>query len=581
MGPDNETASITFSKLTLLDDAILDFDLYSTSSHDQLTLGSELELNGKLNLNFHGRRFLPGQLIPIISGTGFSGSFTWVTHDGLAANLSPRLVQTPTSLAVLIEFEGSYPELIELYRGSLLREEALLDRDGDGFAAAFEFLAATDPDDPNSSPLMSTVFSPEGSFLSLELPDYLSLTESELGAQYSLDLKEWLQLTSPVDLPGSDDFKLTRQWNIPRKHNEADSLFLRLSLTLPPPNMIWGSTVIDDTNDSGRYASLAISPETNLPAISYLRQDPTNGFNQSLHFARLHGKTWNTEHVDGDLATTGRGAYCSLTYLNRNTPAISYLDGSPVNNLRFAFLQNGEWRSETVDDSGNVGRFTSLATHNRIIGIAYQRISSSDILFATRRGSNWGLEEVATTGRLGQGISLAFDPASGTHWISYENWDFPNPDSALQLSSRTQGTWSNGIVHSGPGLATGRESSLKFHPVTGLPAVSFAGDGLWFAEFDGTRWNVTSVAPNARYTSLAFHPETGEPYISFFDPIRNQLVLASRETGTWSRRKIDSGEGIGQFTSLAFDSNGTPHLAYYDETAGALKYATLVPDPRF
>lgn len=339
--------------------------------------------------------------------------------------------------------------------------------------------------------------------------------------------------------------------------------------------------MIDDTNDSGRYASLAISPETNLPAISYLRQDPTNGFNQSLHFARLHGKTWNTEHVDGDLATTGRGAYCSLTYLNRNTPAISYLDGSPVNNLRFAFLQNGEWRSETVDDSGNVGRFTSLATHNRIIGIAYQRISSSDILFATRRGSNWGLEEVATTGRLGQGISLAFDPASGTHWISYENWDFPNPDSALQLSSRTQGTWSNGIVHSGPGLATGRESSLKFHPVTGLPAVSFAGDGLWFAEFDGTRWNVTSVAPNARYTSLAFHPETGEPYISFFDPIRNQLVLASRETGTWSRRKIDSGEGIGQFTSLAFDSNGTPHLAYYDETAGALKYATLVPDPRF
>lgn len=65
--------------------------------------------------------------------------------------------------------------------------------------------------------------------------------------------------------------------------------------------------------------------------------------------------------------------------------------------------------------------------------------------------------------------------------------------------------------------------------------------------------------------------------ISYFDLKNADLKVATNSGGNWSSARIDSNGNVGQDTSIAVDSKGKIHIAYYDDTPrGDLKYATNV-----
>lgn len=74
------------------------------------------------------------------------------------------------------------------------------------------------------------------------------------------------------------------------------------------------------------------------------------------------------------------------------------------------------------------------------------------------------------------------------------------------------------------------------------------------------------------FTSLALDSQ-GNPHISYYDYTNGDLKYCTQKKETWKIETIDSTGDVGKYTSLALDQYGNPHISYYDATNGDLKYA--------
>src|SRR5258708_3249947 len=88
--------------------------------------------------------------------------------------------------------------------------------------------------------------------------------------------------------------------------------------------------------------------------------------------------------------------------------AVSILVATLLCPLTSAQGQPSGWRVETVDDSADVGRYSSLAMRlgNHPV-ISYYDATNSRLKVATKEGSKWNREVVPDVGDVGQFSSIA------------------------------------------------------------------------------------------------------------------------------------------------------------------------------
>jgi parallel beta-helix repeat protein/putative cofactor-binding repeat protein len=353
---------------------------------------------------------------------------------------------------------------------------------------------------------------------------------------------------------------------------------------LTPPLPTPSPTPVPQTNgiqvvesaaaDVGMDSSLALDSDNN-PHIAYFNMFRLE--NTSVKYAEWTGSNWSIQTVDGDGVT---GTFPSLALDSQDNPHIVYRD-LPM--LKYASWTGSEWIFQSIGSPGEYGSDNSLALDaNDNPRLSYQEAMNSELRYASFGNSGWTLDVVDAEGTsCGSYNSLALDSFGNPHICYMQSI----PSGGLKYAHYDGSAWHVETVDSG-GAGVGFDSSIAVD-LAGRVHISYYSFivgtfncYLKYAVSSDSGWEITTVdAGNGvgQDTSLALDSQ-GNPHISYYDGENENLRYAWWNGSAWNIKVIDSVGDVGLGTSLALDTNDEAHISYYDHTNTDLKYVHIV-DP--
>jgi hypothetical protein len=228
--------------------------------------------------------------------------------------------------------------------------------------------------------------------------------------------------------------------------------------------------------------------------------------------------TWEVQEI-------GEGIKPSFAIDENGVAHITYLTEADHGALFYGHNQNGEFEIETVVEGYFYGPIDLALNPSGEPLIAYHDHQAlqfdpalGDEVIAELTESGWRFTTVADDGHDGWDNSIAVDDAGNWHAAAVDPSQFGGQD--------------------GVEYATLVEGAVTVVPV---------GSGPIQYEF------ATSIRLDS----------SGSPAIAYYNDRDQQLELASLGAGGWSVEVVDDQGDAGRYASLAYDSDGAPHIAYY------------------
>ena len=236
------------------------------------------------------------------------------------------------------------------------------------------------------------------------------------------------------------------------------------------------------------------------------------------------------------------------------------------------------WQPVAVDQTGTVGRYSSLAVDGTgQVHVSYFDDTNSELKYATCAAScttaaTWQTVTVDQGG--GSYNSLAVDGTGGVHVSYRDGTDLKYASCAANCM--TAASWATVVVDQGGDL--GAYTSLALDG-SGRVHVSYSGCTV-AANWTNVAVDQTGYA--GAYSSLAVDG-SGRLHVSYFEETKGDLRYATcaadcTTAANWQTVAADETGDIGYSASLAVDGSGRLHVSYADFTNGDLKYATCAAD---
>ncbi|MBI5055171.1 MAG: PKD domain-containing protein [Nitrospirae bacterium] len=257
---------------------------------------------------------------------------------------------------------------------------------------------------------------------------------------------------------------------------------------------------------------------------------------------------------------------------NMNRPHIAY----GGDHLYHAYYDGTTWRYQTVDSSPGVGQYASIAIDsNNSVHISYH--DGYRLKYATNASGSWNISTIDSTPGVGQYTSIAVDSNNRVH-ISY--YDYSNSD--LKYATNESGSWvaykinPTGDVGSYSSIAVDSNNRVHISYSEQFVVNLHVDYDLKYATNASGSWVVSTIdtaGSVGQYSSIAVD-SNNKAHIGYYDWDNGDLKYATNLSGTWTISVIDSTGYVGQYSSIATDSDNEVHISYYDYTNSDLKYAT-------
>jgi hypothetical protein len=349
----------------------------------------------------------------------------------------------------------------------------------------------------------------------------------------------------------------------------------------------WQILPIDVSNDTGQYASIAVAKDASSKLFVHFSYYDVTA--QDLRYVKLSAESslvLKRDSVDtgGDV---GKFSSIALTNENDPQPRISYYSSVDSKNtyLKYADYKSDKWASENVTEANQLnGQFTSLALDkNNSPHISYLSVSSGKLKLAVPSSSGWSKTEIASVDPNGNVFSSIVVDKNVTDGNIDARVSFYNAGTAsLQFATQTASGWSVGNVDNAADL--GAFNSLAFDGA-GNPHITFfddTHDSLMYVKWNGTVWEGPSVVDQnsgaGLYNDIAISSD-GKIHIAYYNAGTTCLRYATGTIGQWVAENVETPNSngicakVGKYASIAVDKLNRPHIAYYDETNGNLKWA--------